>query len=392
MRVCLPVYFLAPLGGLQGYVRGQVRAFVREGHACTVVTKPGPFAEIVRQEGATVLETDFEDPHGLAEAVAAGDRYDLVHAHPFRARQLGLRAAREQQVPLAVTFHGTYLDGIHFWGRDLDLMITVTEGSRDYLVRRRALPADRIVVIPNGCDTRTYRRREEDWETVRAEVPGIEHLRASDRRIVIASRFDWDKRFIVESVIDTWRAMAAEGVEDVGWLVAGEGEYRPRMERAAEELGEQVGRRFVDFTGWVDDQAQVLLLSNSALAVATSRGVAQAMACETAVAVLGRYAYLGLIDRDSADRAAYNNFGDHGNLDPKVEPGAMWRDIRAVIHDDAALTRQAEGSRDYVLSRFDQDLLDARLVEHSERLAGAVPRTARTRRSWVREVLGRSSL
>ena len=57
MHVFIPVHFHAPLGGLQAHVIAQLRAVHRAGGRVTVMAPDGPFADLVRAEGARFLSS-----------------------------------------------------------------------------------------------------------------------------------------------------------------------------------------------------------------------------------------------------------------------------------------------------------------------------------------------
>ena len=105
MHVFIPVHFHAPLGGLQAHVIAQLRAVHRAGGKVTVLAPSGPFADMVLAEGAHFVTSSDAPVHAEAQRAIAEARepFDLVHAHPFRARQVGLEVARHVGVPFLLT-------------------------------------------------------------------------------------------------------------------------------------------------------------------------------------------------------------------------------------------------------------------------------------------------
>src|SRR3954468_2119876 len=112
MRVLLPVYFHAALGGLQAHAQAQAPALARAGHDPVLLLPPGSFAQQAEDQGLEVQKTTYADSGEAVRSALAEGPYDLVHAHPSRAREVGLTVAREAGVPFALTLHGPYLDGL----------------------------------------------------------------------------------------------------------------------------------------------------------------------------------------------------------------------------------------------------------------------------------------
>jgi glycosyl transferase family 1 len=262
---------------------------------------------------------------------------------------------------------------------------------RDMMVRRRAMAPERIVSIPTGCDTGVLRRRETTWSEIQERVPGLDEVSPQDRRILLVTRLDVDKRFIIDSVVDAWRSMAEEAVRDVAWVIAGDGTLRTALEAEAERLSSALGRRSVGFAGWVDDEARALLYSGSHLAVGPAGVPVEAMACETPVVALGRQRCEGLLDGANVFTAAYTNFGDYGQSRPRVRRGEVWGHIREVVKDDRALRRVAAPYRDHAVATFDQvKVIDKQLLRLWTMLSETTPRNATVRRSRLRDRVSRA--
>ncbi len=90
-------------------------------------------------------------------------RPDIVNPHLFRSALVAAPLARSLGVPAVVeTYHGReawrrgpirgsfVVD--RFISRAVTLMIAVSEAAKDFLVRVKRIPAEKIVVVPNGRD------------------------------------------------------------------------------------------------------------------------------------------------------------------------------------------------------------------------------------------------
>ena len=89
MRVLVTASFKAPFGGLQANVRAQLRAIRQAESTPVLACDAGRFAEAVRSEGFEVIDGDLLSTEVRRRCIGAGP-FDLIHAHPFAARQLGL--------------------------------------------------------------------------------------------------------------------------------------------------------------------------------------------------------------------------------------------------------------------------------------------------------------
>ncbi len=379
MHVFIPVFFNAPLGGLQSHVLAQVCALLRAGHQCMVMCKPGPFSASLRALGVRVLESDFSDVDDAA-AAACADRYDLVHAHPFLSRAVGMEVARRQAVPLIVTFHGTYTDSIDTYQSEVDIVIAVSAAIRDFLLSADACPASRILVLPNGVDTDVFTAAEADFDMLRRSVPALAEFRprTSDRHVLFVSRLDPDKAFILDVVKDAWDCVRRTQAYDLTWWVAGDGVLRQEMEQAAQELNESAGRRLVTFVGWQDEPNLALLYNNCHLAIAPGRSALESMACARPVIAIDSKGYVGLIDSTNAAEGIYGNFGGLGRKHEEYEAGTMFRDIERVVYHDRELEQLGRLSGAMVDAFYRQVDLDQTLLRVYEMAGNMRPRSHRT--------------
>jgi len=377
VHVFIPVFFKAPLGGLQAHVRRQAEMLLAAGHMCTVMCRPGPFSRSLRDLPIRVLETSFED---VAESVALAERagsYHLVHAHPFRSREVGLEVARRQGIPLVVTFHGAYLDELASYAEDVDLVVAVSTGIRDLLVESQAITADRVVVIPNGVDTDLLKpdRQPGPWRP--RVVRGLQDYRpsADDKHILFVSRLDPGKEFMLDLLRETWEETERRRAFCLTWWVAGDGVLRGELEALANDLNQRIGRQLITFLGWQDAAALAELYNQSDLVIGPGRCALEGMACGTPVIAVGHRGYIGPVDSETALQGAYGNFGEFGQGHESYTPGAMFRDIDRIIYDEQILSGLGELSLSLVNAYFRQDDLDRALLRSYEFVRTLTPRS-----------------
>ena len=374
MHIFIPVHFHAPLGGLQAHVIAQLRAVHRAGGSVTVMAPPGPFADLVRDEGARFVGSSDAPVHTEARrAIAeAGEPFDLVHAHPFRARQVGLDVARQAGVPFMLTLHSLYNDQLPSYADVVDSVIVVSNAIRDRLLAENAVHPERIVVIPNGVDTGRF-------TAARKRVPEPEL-----RRVLVASRLDRDKSFILDALCETWVRLAECRAFDIEWMIAGDGAERERLEKAAAELEKRAGRQLVRFLGWLSEDELPAAYADADLCIAPGRCALEAMASGTATIAIGSKGYVGLIDKSTAFAGAYSNFGGVGQ-DANGAGQALFHDLDRVIYNREELAQSGQVGRDLVTAFFDQADADDRLLRLYSLLRSTGPSSTARGVVWVEE-------
>lgn len=363
MHVLIPVFFRAPLGGLHANVAATVRALLRTGHRATVVCKPGTFADAVRALGAAVVETDFEDVGGSADAIDALGPIDLVHAHPYASRIVGLEVARRRGVPMLLTQHSLATRGAAACASELSLIVAVSPAIRDKLVADGAAAAERVLWIPNGVDTEVFRPLGLDWRAA---------LDTGERRVLMVCRLDPDKQFVLDRMVDAWRQAAHSRSFDLRFVVAGDGSERSALNAAAREVAAQAGRPLVTFLGWQDEPALARLYNSCHVAVAPGRSAMDAMACGAPTIALGSRGYVGVVDGPGVLRGIHGNFGGAASPEADQSVGALFRDIETIARDDARLVELGNLGRETVAALYAQPLVDAKLL-HAYRICLAAP-------------------
>lgn len=186
-------------------------------------------------------------------------RPDLVHVHLYRALVYGRLAARLAGLHAVVaTEHSALPDSTEgrratagvralyrFTERLGRLTVAVSSTTRSILIQHWGVPADRIVVVPNGIDTSRLQITAEMRREARTRL-GI----AADAQVVVAAgRLVEGKRF--DMVIDA----AARCAAGVHLVIAGDGPELPRLRERARTAG--LGDR-MHFVGVVEDILDVL--------------------------------------------------------------------------------------------------------------------------------------
>jgi glycosyltransferase involved in cell wall biosynthesis len=189
------------------------------------------------------------------------ERPHIVHTHTAKAGFLGRIAARLAGVPVIVhTFHGHVLHG--YYGplknrllRRLeqslawcsDRLVTVSEQVRNELLAYGVAEAERITVIPLGFDLEPFLNSHAHQGEFRREMG----VRGDAKLVGIVGRLFPIKNHRL--FLDAAARIAARE-RPARFVIVGDGELRPALERQAHELG-IIDR--VLFTGWRRDLARI---------------------------------------------------------------------------------------------------------------------------------------
>nr|WP_276316653.1 glycosyltransferase family 4 protein [Halomonas flagellata] len=364
----IPVFFNAPQGGLHENVRATVLFMLVRRHRVTVVCRPGPFAEQMREHGAGVIATDYAEGSfaaAMAKIRALHERapIDLVHAHPFMARRLGMIAARVLGLPCVVTMHGKYLDSLPRTIAQLDAVFTVSEGIRHYLLTEGEVgQPEKLQVVPNTPDARLFK-------AVKVAPP-----EEAEGRVVVSlvTRLDLDKAFILDIFYQAVAHAAERYPGRIHWQVVGQGKL---WEAFAERVEALRGENSVSYTGWLQGEVLRDAYCRSAAVIAPGRCTLEAMSCGVPAIALGSKGYNGLVDGENWQQAVFTNFGGVGEKQAGYKEGSVERDLDRLMRSRAERRRLGRFGRQVVRQCFNAREMHQRLLGFY-RLAVAAYKTA----------------
>jgi glycosyltransferase involved in cell wall biosynthesis len=211
-----------------------------------VLYNPGPVADTIKADGTSVRDLGMRkntELRALARLyrIARDGRYDVMHAHLYRAQIYARPAARLAGVPVVLTTEHsigeTHIErrkmsrGVHllYLASELfsDATIAVSDVVRDRLLRWK-VPARKISVIPNGLEVDEFAYDPQARRQVREQfdIPADAYV------IGALGRVDSNKR-----VAMTIEAAAPLLGERCRMLVIGRGDELPRLEATAKSLG-----------------------------------------------------------------------------------------------------------------------------------------------------------
>ena len=392
MHVFIPVFFNAPLGGLQSQVLAQAKALLADGHHSTIMCKPGQFADSLRALEVNLLESSFESVEDAVEQALAAGSFDLVHAHPFVSRKVGLEVARRMKRPFVLTLHGMYTDSVSSYSKEVSLLITVSQAIRDHVVASGAMDPRRVVTIPNAVDTKLFYPRRLSFAGVCELLPEKQRtfFKADDRRLLFVSRLDSDKEFILDIIKETWNEFLRTQAYSLKWLVAGDGKLRDELEAFAEDINRKAKTPVIAFLGWQSEERLSEFYNSCHLCVAPGRCAMDAMACGVPVIAVGSKDYVGLLDEEQVFQGMYGNFGGYGQQHQDYSSGCMAQQIDQVNYNDGELNRLGDLLRQVINAYYRQSYQDRRLMGYYAMLQS--PGSASDDTGWAQKERIRSEL
>ena len=217
-------------------------------HQSDVVTlyNPGSVAEQIRADGTRVRDLGMTRNTQLGallrlRSIIADGRYDVVHAHLYRAQVYARPAARLARTPVVVTTEHSIGD-THIERRKMtagvrglylaselfsDATIAVSDVVRERLIRW-GVPARKITVVPNGLETAALA-----FDPVAREQARGQFGFGPDTYVIgVLGRIDENKR--VELTVEAAAPMLGGRCKI---LIIGRGEHRAQVEAAAARLG-----------------------------------------------------------------------------------------------------------------------------------------------------------
>lgn len=192
----------------------------------------------------------------FTEDLVSQRSFDAIHAHDWLTMEAGIRAKQLTDKPLIVHVHATEFDRagghsgnpivheIEYQGLIMaDRIFAVSEATKQIIVEKYRIPADKIEVVYNAIDVSSF---DDTYQYDQRTYQYLEGLKAEGYTVVSAiTRLTIQKGLgnLVRAI-----AMAAEKYDRLALLLAGDGEQRDELIRLAADLG--IADK-VFFTGFV---------------------------------------------------------------------------------------------------------------------------------------------
>ncbi len=200
---------------------------------------------------------DIQAQYGrFVEEFVENNDFDAIHAHDWLTMEAGIRAKELTDKPLIVHVHATEFDRaggnsgnplvheIEYQGLVMaDRIFAVSEITKQIIVEKYQIPADKIEVVYNAIDTLSF---DSAYEYDRRTYRYLEGLKEEGYTIISAVTRLTIQKGLGNLVIAL--AKAVEKYDRLVLLLAGDGEQRDELIRLAADLG--ISDK-VFFTGFV---------------------------------------------------------------------------------------------------------------------------------------------
>lgn len=346
MNILLPVFFHSAMGGLHLHILSSVKYAIREGHEVTVICKPGPFAEEVRALGGQVVETDYtnKDVKRVIREVRTRS-FDVVYAHPFDSRQLGLALAEANDVPFTLVIHGMYHDDIQQYHSSISRVIAVSDQIAAHLVEQCPQIESKLTVIPNGVDI----------------AFASDGMHESSERLIglFTSRLDADKLFILDVFLDALKDERVQSLP-IDWIIVGDGTQREKYESRYQEALEGTGQT-IEWLGWLNQASLPSAMKRADFVIAPGRSALEGMAVGKPTIAVGSKGYQGLVTPETWQAIASTNFGGIGTKYDGYTSGQIGNEILRLMNEDFRV-KIATFSAELINERFRDEQSQRQLI------------------------------
>ena len=270
------------------------------------------------------------DPFTLSSLIriVRNERVDILHLHGYGAATFGRLCSIFKDIPCLVHEH-MYDVNIPSYQRVADFMlsrfaaqaIAVSESVKDFIVRYRSVPSEKVKVIYNGVPLEAFdsslssikSTREQTWKK-KLSIP------LSHKLIGIVGRLHLIKghHYFLDAAKEVLREF-----KDVTFLVVGDGELMNSLKEQSKHLGID---EHVIFTGYCEDVPSLLSEIDINVIASLSEGVPltlfEAMAAGCAI-VSTNVGGLGEVIEDN----------ETGFLVPSKDPKALAEKILLLLKD-----------------------------------------------------------
>lgn len=204
-------------------------------------------------QSRTILEEVHRFAH-QASIIAKQEKFDIIHAHDWTSYLAGVAAKLASGKPLVVHVHATSFDQAGGNNVDpsvfkieqegfamADAIVTVSNYTRNMVIEKHMAPAEKVIVVHNGCDS---------YEPTRHE-PTLKELRALGKKFIL-----YHGRISIQKGVDYFIHAARKVVDvdkNIVFIVSGWGDMLPQI---IEQVGKMGLSENVRFAGalWEDER------------------------------------------------------------------------------------------------------------------------------------------
>lgn len=352
------------IGGAETHIVELAKGLSREGFNVFAASTGGVYEKELIKSNIKVYRVplDNKKPHNVIKAyymlksIIIKEKINLVHAH---ARIPGFICGllhKKMGFPFVTTAHGTWKTGyglryITNWGQKT---MAVSEDIRKYLLDNYKIDDKNIKVTINGIDTDKF-SPSVDYSDIMSELK----LAPEDRKIVYISRFDSDRSYIINKLLEIIPELA-EKMQNLKVIMVGSGNILDLVKERAQEINSRTSRNSVIIAGSRTDINKFTAMAD--LFIGFGRSSLEALAAGRPLILAGNAGYIGILDKNSLDAAIKSNFSGRGKS--KAESESFKNDIVKVLQmgDEERKALGAFGrsmiENNYSLKRMVQDNIE----------------------------------
>ncbi|MGE5632134.1 MAG: glycosyltransferase, partial [Caulobacteraceae bacterium] len=302
------------IGGAETHIVELAKGLSREGLNVIVASTGGVYEKELQASGIKHYKVplDNKKPNNVIKAyyllknIIINEKIDLVHAH---ARIPGFICGllhKKMGFPFVTTAHGTWKTGyglryITNWGQKT---VAVSEDLRKYLLDNYKINDKDIKVTINGIDTEKF-----SPDTDYSDIAGKFNISRESKKIVYISRFDSDRSYIINQLLDIIPDIA-EKIEKLNVIMVGSGDILDTVKERAQEINRKTGCNTVIVTGSRTDTNKFVALAD--LFIGFGRSSLEALSAGKPLILAGNAGYIGILDENSLSAAIESNFSGRG--------------------------------------------------------------------------------
>ncbi len=183
------------------------------------------------------------------ESLIDAHEIDVLHLHGYSSANFGRLAARRKSIPSVMHEHAILKVQPHQFLVDwllrnkTEVAVAVSNAVKEFLINGRSVPKEKIQVIWNGINLEAYRR-----PNLQSAAPFRARFATREQKLIgMVGRLRAEKgnRYFIQAAQEILRQMP-----NARFVLVGEGEERPELERLARESGLQ---NHLHFAGFVND-------------------------------------------------------------------------------------------------------------------------------------------
>ena len=360
------------IGGAETHIVELAKGLSREGFNVIAASAGGVYEKELTESGIKVYHVplDNKKPHNVIKAyfrlknIIKENKIDLVHAH---ARIPGFICGllnKRMGFPFVTTAHGTWKTGyglryITNWGQKT---VAVSEDIRQYLLDNYKIEDKDIKVTINGIDTDKFSSGI-DCSDIMDEL----NLKPEDMKIVYISRFDSDRSYIINKLLEVIPELS-ESIPSLKVIMVGSGNILDSIKEKAREINNITGQNTIIVTGSRTDINKFTALAD--LFIGFGRSSLEALSAGKPLILAGNEGYIGILNENSLNDAVKSNFSGRGKN--KADSKSFKDDILKVLSLSGE-ERKALGDfgrsvieNSYSVKKMVQDNMEvyAQLLEH----------------------------